>query len=457
MAGGGDAAATEVFADVRRSLKAYQASATSVLKMTEIEPVTSLILMFEAEKDFSSLRDALGRLRTDGDNRTRASVERALAAELQAELSFLGLLAAAVALSTALTAIIARLNSRPIRQMTNAMAALAQGERVAAIPATGRRDEVGRMAEAVQVFRDTMIASERLTLERDAEREQKVQRSAHIEALSEQFHSAVTGLAASLSSAAEEMRGTAQSMTAVATRTDKRSVAVAAAASAAEQDVTTIAAATGELSRSIAGIGRLVAGSAEVTQAAVVEARQTHEIAGHLEQGVRSIDQIVSLIQGIAAQTKLLALNAAIEAARAGGAGKGFAVVANEVKTLASQTSRATLDIANYVRSIEQAATGTVKAIDRINQTIIAVGRTSEAVGSAILQQERATAEIATAIRSLAEGRGELSSNSQGLREMAGETGEAAHSVLDAAARLYGRSEEITKHVQDYMAGVRAA
>ena len=454
---GTEASMTDLISAARHSLQSYAASAKTVLKMAEIDPVTAIVMMFEAERNFGLLRNALGALRTAGDDRTTVSVERALAAESKAEISFLGLLATAVLISAALTALIARLNSRPIRAMTDAMAALARGEQAVAIPATGRKDEVGRMAGAVQVFRDAMVAAQRLMRESDAAREQRTERSAHIEALSEEFEVAVAKLTAALSSAAEEMRGTAQSMAIVATRTDRRSIAVAAAAAAAEQDVATIAAATEELSRSVIGIGRLVASSTEVTQAAVLEARRTHEVAGDLEQGVRSVDQIVTLIQGIAAQTKLLALNAAIEAARAGDAGKGFAVVANEVKTLANQTSKATQEIANYVRAIEQAATGTVRAIDRINQTIIGVGKSSEAVGSAILEQERATAEIASAISNLADGRGELSSNSQALRDMAGATGEAAHSVLDAVSRLYARSEEITQHVQSYLAGVKAA
>ena len=341
--------------------------------------------------------------------------------------------------------------------MTEAMAALAQGRRGVAIPAAGRTDEVGRMADAVRVFADAMAAAARLAREREAEREGKVARSARIEGLSAAFDLAVTKLVGALSAAAEDMRATAESMASVAARTDARAMAVANAADAAAQDVTTIAVATGELSRSITGIGRLVAGSTEVTRAAILEVRRTTGVAQDLAQGVRSIDRIVHLIRSIATQTRLLALNATIEAARAGEAGAGFAVVANEVKTLASQTSGATEEIAALVRAIEDSASAAVAGIARIDETVVAVASTGTAVAEAMRDQERATAEIASAIRNLAERRGDASGNSRDLRDAAGETGQAAHCVLESAGRLTGQSDQITREVRGYLTAIAAA
>ena len=306
------------FAELGPLVDSYGEAAAIVLKMARTEPATSFVMMFRADKRFSTLRAALVGVRDAEEARTRLAIERALAEERPTEISFLALLAAAILVSALLTAWLARRISQPIRRMTEAMAALAQGRRGVAIPAAGRTDEVGRMAEAVRVFADAMAAAARLAREREAEREGKVARSARIEGLSAAFDLAVTKLVGALSAAAEDMRATAESMASVAARTDARAMAVANAADAAAQDVTTIAVATGELSRSITGIGRLVAGSTEVTRAAILEVRRTTGVAQDLAQGVRSIDRIVHLIRSIATQTRLLALNATIEAAPGG-------------------------------------------------------------------------------------------------------------------------------------------
>ena len=234
----------DLFDSARSAVQSYQAAAANVLTMAAEDPATSFALMFLAERRFEDLQAELAELRDRQAARSSARMEAALGAERRARTGFLALLAAAVVAAAAATALITQLTSRPIRRMAQAMTALAAGELRVAIPGLGRRDEVGQMASAVEVFRDMLAVSQRLSRERDATREHSVRRSAHIEALSGAFNAAMGDLVGSLSSAAEEMRGTAQSMSTVASRTGERSVAVATAAREAEQGVTTIAAAT---------------------------------------------------------------------------------------------------------------------------------------------------------------------------------------------------------------------
>ena len=218
-----------------------------------------------------------------------------------------------------------------------------------------------------------------------------------------------------------------------------------------------VAATTDELSVSTGEIGRQIAQSRGVTQAAVEEAERTGTQVKNLAEAAHQIGQVVDLINNIASQTNLLALNATIEAARAGEAGRGFAVVASEVKTLANQTAKATEEIGAKIISIQAATGSTVDAIDHIRGTIAEISQIAVAIASAIEEQGAATKEIARNVQQAARGTQQVSTNIAGVTGAASETGTAAGQVLGAASELSEQSEALRAEVNRFLAEIRAA
>jgi methyl-accepting chemotaxis protein len=222
------------------------------------------------------------------------------------------------------------------------MCRLAEGDLSVEVPARGRTDEVGDMARAVEVFKQNGIQAARLAAEKDKERAAKEQRAQLLDTLTRAFEAKTAELVGQVSAGATELQATAQAMTGSASQATQQATNVAAAAEQASANVQTVAAAAEELASSVGEISRQVAQSAKIAAKAKEDAERTDSVVQELAEGAQRIGEVVGLISNIAGQTNLLALNATIEAARAGDAGKGFAVVASEVKSLATQTARAT-------------------------------------------------------------------------------------------------------------------
>ncbi|HVO15909.1 MAG TPA: methyl-accepting chemotaxis protein [Alphaproteobacteria bacterium] len=365
--------------------------------------------------------------------------------------------AAGIAVGLALAWIIGTAIARPVIGMTGVMQRLANRDWTAEVPALGQTDEIGQMAEAVQVFKDNGIENDRMAEAQRAEQAAKEKRQKTVDALIAKFETQVTGALGALSSASTELNATATTMASTAEETTRQASAVAAASEQTTTNVQTVAAATEEMSSSVGEIGRQVSQSTEIAKRAVAEADKTNAEVQGLADAASKIGEVVKLISDIAEQTNLLALNATIEAARAGEAGKGFAVVASEVKTLASQTAKATEEIGAQIGAIQGAVGGSVEAIKGIGKTIAEISEIATTIASAVEEQGAATQEISRNVQEAAKGTQEVSSNIGGVSQAASETGAAASQVQAASGDVARQGEALKAEVDSFLAGIRAA
>lgn len=365
---------------------------------------------------------------------------------------------AAVLIAILIAAWVGRGLARPIVALQGAMRAITSGQHDVVVPGGNRRDEIGSMARAVEVFKDSLVETGRL---RAAQEDQRIasekERRSTVLALAERFETGVGGVVNAVGAASTELRNTAESMARTAEEATKQTTAVADASEEASANAQAVAAAIEELNASINEIAQQVNESAQVAGHAAQQANQTNAEVQGLALAAQKIGDVVKLISEIAAQTNLLALNATIEAARAGEAGRGFAVVASEVKALASQTSKATDEISAQVGAIQSATRTSVEAIDGITRTIGKVNEIASAIASAVEEQGAATREIAHNVSQAAKGTGEVSANIVGVRDAARETGVAADQVVSSAAELSQNGETLKAQVDAFLREVRAA
>jgi methyl-accepting chemotaxis protein len=344
-----------------------------------------------------------------------------------------------------------------IVKMSKAMRKLAEGDNTVDVPGMDRKDEIGEMSQAVQVFKENAIRNKELEAEQEAQkRRSEEEKHAMMNKLADEFDASVGGIVQNVSSASTELQSTAQSMSGIAENTSNRSAAVSAASEEASTNVQTVAAAAEEMSHSIAEINQQVSQASSAAKQAVEEVGKTSVQMEGLAQTADSISEVVNLISDIAEQTNLLALNATIESARAGEAGRGFAVVASEVKELASQTGKATEGISAQVEEIQRATKGAVTAMNGIGKSIRAVDETSSAIAAAMEEQGAATQEIARNVQEAASGTEEVSRNIVGVNQASEESGAAAGEVTSAAGELSQQAEMLKGEVANFIQQVRA-
>ncbi|WP_148219462.1 methyl-accepting chemotaxis protein [Azospirillum sp. B510] len=352
----------------------------------------------------------------------------------------------------------ARSVARPVGRLTGTMTRLAEGDLTPTVEGAERGDEVGAMARAVEILKRNSLEARRLEAEQKRlEEEAERRRREGVLEVAGEFERTVRGVVAALAEASMRLRSESGTLHGLATDGQSRTAAASDATSRSSANVQAVASAAEELAASVAEIARLVGRSIAIAREAEKEIAATGATVERLADSSRRIGEVTGLIQSIAGQTNLLALNATIEAARAGEAGKGFAVVASEVKALATQTAKATEEIASQIAVIQQVSAETVEATARISRTISEMSGFGATIAAAVEEQEAATREIAQNVQQVAVGSDEVARNVASLSETAKVIGEASGVTKGAAGDVAARTEELEQATGDLMRKMAAA
>jgi len=347
---------------------------------------------------------------------------------------------------------------KPLNKALASLKGLASGKLDTEVFGVGRRDEIGDIAEAMQVFKENMNETERLRAKQvEDEKTAAETRKRELDQLAGKFEQQVGQIVKSISATIAELDSTSQSMSSIAEETSTQATAVSAAAEQSSSNVETVASATDQLTASIEEINAQVMQSTKLAATAVDNADGAARKVKALAEAADNIGNVVELIQDVAEQTNLLALNATIEAARAGDAGKGFAVVAQEVKQLATQTAKATEEISARIATVQKETGVAVSAIEEIAGQIRTMNETGTAIASAVEEQGAATREIARNVQEASRGTAEVTSNISGVTQASQATGAAATQMVQAVGELNQQASRLDQSAGDFVQEVRAA
>lgn len=392
----------------------------------------------------------------------------------------IGLLA--LAAGFVLARVIGRQISAQVVDMADVMSQVARGDLEKEITGADRENELGDMARALTVFKQTGLEAQRLAQETEAARVQKehddaaraaedaeaqalkeaamqaeLDRQNHVKKRVEAFTQGVGEVIEQVAAGAQKLNESAGQMSDIAQSTQQQSSSVASASEQATNNVSSVASAAEELSASLKEVTARVMDASNLARDASKDAARTNNIVDGLNNAVKEISSVTALIQDIAEQTNLLALNATIEAARAGDAGKGFSVVASEVKMLASQTGKATEDISTQIARMQDVTRSAVEAINSVNSSVQRIDESAGAVAAAAEEQTAVTSEISANVQQAAAGTRDVTDNIVAVSERATQTGSIADVVRDASDQLNSDAKRLNDLVASFVDDVQAA
>jgi methyl-accepting chemotaxis protein len=445
-------------ATVEEPLEAYAVSATKIVELAFESTREGEQNLPEFVKAFEALEEAMeGVSARIEEAAEQVKVEAEGLASLTTMMNWIAS-TVSVVVALGLCLYLLRGVVRPVAQMTQTMNSLADGHLDVEVPSRTRRDEIGRMAKAVEVFRNN--AREVVALRQEQEQTFEAserRRREDLMVLADQVEASLKEVAGAVSVAAQDTAGAADTVSHSVRLTNEQANAVAAASQQASANVQTVATATEELSASFGEVAAQVSRAATVARHATAIAQRTNAMVEELTASAHRIGEVVQLISTVAAQTNLLALNATIEAARAGEAGRGFAVVAAEVKELANQTAKATDTIAAQITGMQASTSEAVSAIREISDTVRDIDGISAAIAVAVEEQQAAANEIARNVQQASQGTQEVTRNIEGVSRAAMTTSSAASSSLEASKSLEAQAEALVDSLDRFLTQLRAA
>lgn len=443
---------------LEEKLQKYESTVRDVLDVGRTDPPMATMMLGQTDDSFTAIELNIRRI-LDAIIAQSYSIVEALSIATRRETASLALgLIACFLLSMAAMAFVARSIVKPITSITNVMQRLSTGDTAVRLDYADRADEIGRMIEAIEIFRRNALEIQAMQLARRQADEQRTQkRREEMAALAAEFEGSVKQIAAQLVEAVTAVRNNAETMAEAAEGTLTKSGSTVRAVVNTRENVEAVAQAASELSRTI---DELALRTNDVFKLTNDTAEQSESASAELAKLAASVEQILpitDLIQGIAQQTNLLALNATIEAARAGMAGKGFAVVASEVKTLAQQSGRATDEIAQKIAAVRETCAAVVSTISHIIATIKNLKAFATEISTGIGQQSAATAGIFASAQSAADSSRSVAEDIVDLNGHADATYSASNEVHETTKRLLDHTRGVQSNVDSFLRHVRSA
>lgn len=436
--------------------KEYVEAYSAVQDMLEIDPATAFVYMPPVRLAYDQYISTITKLNDLQGTLIKKAYDNSIENAEAAKKETYSLLALALLVASIVTWILGALLSRPMGRLTKIMKRLADNDLSVKVLYRGRKDEIGAMAETVQVFKDNAEGMRRLEqAQKEQEKHAQDEKKRSMRALADDFEQSIKSVVNMVRQSSEEVHRSAENLTTLSQQVANQTNEVSQVTAQSSENVASVATAAEELSSSIQEISGQVAKSTQIASEAVIQAQKANDMVQGLSEATTKIGDVIEMITDIANQTNLLALNATIEAARAGEAGKGFAVVASEVKSLASQTAKATEEIAEQITNVQDATKTAVDTIQAVTKTIDEISEISSTISAAVEEQGASTQGITQNIQETARGTQEVSANVGQVNQAMADAEGAADQVLEISNTLVEEAGNLDRDVQSFIEKIR--